>query len=100
MVRLRDGMWLPAEGVHTEYAEDVYEITPAADKQGVSLLCPVRQVHNRGHTLNTPTITLVSLPILVAHFSRDFRAQPDPPSRAPFSSSSENGLGPGLTGAC
>ena len=53
-------MWLPAEGVRTEYAEDVYEVTPAADEQSVSLLCPVRQVHTRGHTLNTPTVTLVS----------------------------------------
>lgn len=59
MVRLRDGMWLPAEGVRTEYAEDIYDITSAPDQQSVSLLCPVRQVHTRGNTLNTPTVTIV-----------------------------------------
>lgn len=59
MVRLRDGMWLPAEGVRTEYAEDIYDITSALDQQSVSLLCPVRQVHTRGNTLNTPTVTIV-----------------------------------------
>lgn len=60
MVRLRDGMWLPANGVRTEYAEDIYDITSAPDQQGVSLLCPVKQVHTRGNTLNTPTVTIVS----------------------------------------
>lgn len=59
MVRLRDGMWLPAENMRVEYAEDVYEITPHQDKQGLSLLCPTKHIRSRGDTLNQPTITLV-----------------------------------------
>lgn len=59
MVQLRDGMWLPAEGVSTEYAEEVYDIAPLSDGQGLSLLCPVKQIMRRGHALNTPTVTLV-----------------------------------------
>ncbi|KAK7421288.1 hypothetical protein QQZ08_010004 [Neonectria magnoliae] len=58
MVRLRDGMWLPAEGIHTEYAEDVYEVTPSEDQQALSLLCPVKKIRSRGDTLNQPTLTL------------------------------------------
>ncbi|KAK6078254.1 alpha-d-xyloside xylohydrolase [Seiridium cupressi] len=27
-MKFRDGMWLPAEGIQAEYAEEVYEITP------------------------------------------------------------------------
>lgn len=60
MVNLRDGMWLPAEGVRAEYAEDIYEIAPQDGEQGLSLLCPVRQIHGRSDSLNTPTVTLVS----------------------------------------
>lgn len=60
MVRLQDGMWLAAEGVRTEYAEDIYEITPQDDRQGLSLLCPTKHIRSRGDTLNISTITLVS----------------------------------------
>jgi len=58
MVRLRDGMWLPAEGIRTEYAEDVYTIIPSKDEQALSLLCPTKHIHSRGDTLNQPTLTL------------------------------------------
>ncbi|KFA47785.1 hypothetical protein S40293_09032 [Stachybotrys chartarum IBT 40293] len=58
MVRLRDGMWLPAEDLHVEYAEEVYEITPQEDQQSLSLLCPTRKIFSRGNTLNQPTVTL------------------------------------------
>ena len=61
MVQLRDGMWLPAEGVRTEYAEDIYEITEQGDQQGFSALCPVKQIISRGDSLNQPTIKLVSI---------------------------------------
>ncbi|EEU47396.1 glycoside hydrolase family 31 [Fusarium vanettenii 77-13-4] len=57
-MHLRDGMWLPAEGVRTEYAEDVYEITPQEDQQALNLLCPVKHINSRGDTLNQPTVTL------------------------------------------
>ncbi|EOO02295.1 putative glycoside hydrolase family 31 protein [Phaeoacremonium minimum UCRPA7] len=58
MVRLRDGMWLPAEQLRAEYAEDVYEITPQEDQQAMSLLCPTKHINSRGDTLNQPTVTL------------------------------------------
>lgn len=59
MVRLRDGMWMEAENVQVQYAEDIYEITPQEDGQGLSLLCPTKHIRSRGDTLNQPTITLV-----------------------------------------
>lgn len=60
MVRLRDGMWLPAENVRAEYAEEVYEITPLQGSTGLSLLCPAKKILGRGDALNLPTVTLVS----------------------------------------
>ncbi|KAL7782200.1 glycoside hydrolase family 31 protein [Trichoderma ceciliae] len=57
-MKFRDGMWLPLEGMRTEYAEDVYTITKRSDGRAVSLLCPTKQVRSRGDTLNLPTITL------------------------------------------
>ncbi|KAJ9137162.1 Alpha-xylosidase [Pleurostoma richardsiae] len=58
MVRLRDGMWLPREGMRAEYAEDVYEIAPQEDQQAMSLLCPTKHINNRGDTLNQPTVNV------------------------------------------
>ncbi|KAJ6438122.1 sugar hydrolase [Purpureocillium lavendulum] len=58
MVRLRDGMWLPAEGVRAEYAEEVYAVTEKQGQPALSLLCPVKQIRSRGDTLNQPTVTL------------------------------------------
>jgi alpha-D-xyloside xylohydrolase len=63
MVRFRDGMWMAAEGMRVEYAEDIYTIKPQDDKQGLSLLCPTKNVRSRGDTLNLSTVTLVSLTI-------------------------------------
>lgn len=60
MVRLRDGMWLPAQDVRVEYAEEVYDLTPLPDQKGLSLLCPVKKIRTRGDTLNQPTVTIVS----------------------------------------
>lgn len=57
-MKFRDGMWLPAEGVQTEYAEEVYEITET--QNGLSLLCPTRKIFSRGDTLNRSTLTVVS----------------------------------------
>lgn len=65
MVRFRDGMWLPAENMFTEYAEQVYYNDTRADGKGVSLLCPTRYVKSRGDTLNRSTVTLVCTQILV-----------------------------------
>lgn len=60
MVHFRDGMWLPAEGMWVEYAEEVYETTPRPGNKGLSLLCPTKKIRRRGDTLNTSTVTLVS----------------------------------------
>jgi len=57
-MHLRDGMWLPAQDFRTEYAEDVYEITPNQDQQALSLLCPTKHIRTRGDGLNQPTLTL------------------------------------------
>lgn len=58
MVRLRDGMWLPAAGMKLDYAEEVYDIATHDDQQRLSLLCPVKQIRSRGDTLNQPTVTV------------------------------------------
>lgn len=57
-MKFRDGMWMVAEGMRVEYAEEVYDITET-DK-GLSLLCPSRKIRSRGDTLNTSTLTIVS----------------------------------------
>lgn len=58
MVRLRDGMWLPAEGMRVEYAEEVYDIAAHEDQNQLNLLCPTKHIKSRGDTLNQPTVTL------------------------------------------
>ncbi|KAI0022918.1 glycoside hydrolase family 31 protein [Xylariomycetidae sp. FL0641] len=55
-MKFRDGMWLPAEGLWVEYAEEVYEITET--QKGMSLLCPTRKIMGRGDSLNRSTLTL------------------------------------------
>jgi hypothetical protein len=61
MVRFRDGMWLPAEDMTAEYAEQVYYNETRPDGKGVSLLCPTKYIARRGDTLNRSTVTLVSI---------------------------------------
>ncbi|KAI1190828.1 glycoside hydrolase family 31 protein [Nemania serpens] len=55
-MKFRDGMWLTAEGMRVEYAEDVYNITET--ETGLSLLCPTRKILSRGDTLNQSTLTI------------------------------------------
>ncbi|KAI1079974.1 glycoside hydrolase family 31 protein [Whalleya microplaca] len=55
-MKFRDGMWLVAEGMRVEYAEDVHSITQT--EKGLSLLCPTRKVMRRGDTLNLSTLTI------------------------------------------
>ncbi|KAI0506037.1 glycoside hydrolase family 31 protein [Xylaria bambusicola] len=55
-MKFRDGMWLTAEGMRVEYAEDVYNITQT--EKWLSLLCPNRKIFSRGDTLNQSTITI------------------------------------------
>lgn len=49
-------MWLIAEGMRVEYAEDVYDITKK--ENGLSLLCPTKHIRSRGDTLNLSTLTI------------------------------------------
>lgn len=58
-MKFRDGMWLTAEGVRVEYAEEVYNIKKT--DQGLSLLCPTKKIKSRGDTLNLSTLTIVRL---------------------------------------
>ncbi|RDW77701.1 hypothetical protein BP6252_05754 [Coleophoma cylindrospora] len=57
-MRFRDGMWLVAEGVRAEYAEEVYSFTKNEDGKGLSLLCPTRQIRSRGDVLNLSTLSV------------------------------------------
>lgn len=56
-MKFRDGMWLVAEGMSVEYAEEVYETSPT--ENGLRLLCPTRKILSRGDTLNRSTLTIV-----------------------------------------
>ncbi|KAI1374498.1 glycoside hydrolase family 31 protein [Hypoxylon crocopeplum] len=55
-MKFRDGMWMVAEGMRVEYAEEVHDITET--EKGLSLLCPSKKIRNRGDTLNTSTLTI------------------------------------------
>ncbi|KAI0107639.1 glycoside hydrolase family 31 protein [Hypoxylon sp. NC0597] len=55
-MKFRDGMWMVAEGMRVEYAEEVYDITET--EKGLSLLCPSKKIRTRGDTLNTSTLTI------------------------------------------
>ncbi|KAH8884692.1 hypothetical protein GQ53DRAFT_829644 [Thozetella sp. PMI_491] len=55
-MKFRDGMWLVAEGMRVEYAEEVHDIRET--ERGLSLLCPTKQIRSRGDTLNLSTLTI------------------------------------------
>ncbi len=52
-------MWLVAENVQIDYAEEVYSIRETPSGKGVSLLCPTRKIRTRGDVLNIGTISVV-----------------------------------------
>ena len=56
-MKFRDGMWLVAEGMRVEYAEEVYDIKQT--DTGLSLMCPTKVIRSRGDTLNLGTVTIV-----------------------------------------
>ena len=58
-MKFRDGMWMVAEGMRVEYAEEVYSVTQTEKR--LSLLCPSKKIFRRGDTLNTSTLTIVSI---------------------------------------
>lgn len=55
-------MWLGAEGLRAEYAEEVFSIDQSPDSKKLSLLCPTSKQFSRGDSLNRPTLTLVRKP--------------------------------------
>lgn len=57
-MKFRDGMWMTAEDVRVDYAEEVYDTKRTAT--GLSLLCPTKHIRSRGDSLSVSTITLVS----------------------------------------
>jgi alpha-D-xyloside xylohydrolase len=80
-MKFRDGMWLPAENVRSEYAEEVHTVTKSEDGKGLSLLCPTKKIKARADSLNLGTLTVVSaFPILSfesCSFSQDLEAPLD-----------------------
>ncbi|CCX09392.1 glycoside hydrolase family 31 protein [Pyronema domesticum] len=56
-MKFRDGMWLLREEFKVEYAEEVRKID-VLDEDTLSLLCPTRQIHSRGDTLNRAVVTI------------------------------------------
>jgi alpha-D-xyloside xylohydrolase len=68
-MKFRDGQWLPAEDVRSEFAEEVYTVTKDPNGKALSLLCPTKKVFSRNDTLNLSTLTVVcdSFPRLGNH---------------------------------
>lgn len=56
-------MWLGAEGLRAEYAEEVFSVHQSEDNSKLSLLCPTSQQRSRGDSLNRPTLTIVGMPL-------------------------------------
>ncbi|KAK3945550.1 putative glycoside hydrolase [Diplogelasinospora grovesii] len=83
-MKFRDGMWLVAEGMRVEYAEDIHAITPTpSGNGGLSLLCPTKHIRSRGDTLNLSTLTIDIEPefdgvlsVEVTHWSGSVRRGP------------------------
>ena len=63
-MKFRDGMWLPAQDVSSEFAEEVYSVTATKGGRAVSLLCPTRKIRGRADSLNLSTLTIVRIPVV------------------------------------
>lgn len=76
-MKFRDGQWLPAEGVTAAYAEEVYAVTERKDGKALELLCPTKKILSRGNTLDSSTLTIVSIlaavPNLPDHCNRTLK---------------------------
>jgi hypothetical protein len=72
IMKFRDGMWLVAEGVHPEYAEEVYSITQGEKGKALSLLCPTKKQPQRFDSLNMPTLTIVWQFLIICLCDTDF----------------------------
>jgi alpha-D-xyloside xylohydrolase len=61
-MKFRDGMWLQAQDIRSEYAEEVYSATEGKEGKTLSLFCPARKIRTRSDSLNLSTLTIVSPP--------------------------------------
>lgn len=61
IMKFRDGMWLQAQDIRSEYAEEVYSVTEREDGRALSLLCPTKKIFSRSDSLNLSTLTIVSV---------------------------------------
>lgn len=55
-MKFTDGYWLMRDGVQASYAAEVADVQATDDR--FTLYAPVRQVTDRGHTLNSPLLTV------------------------------------------
>ncbi|MDX2917549.1 MULTISPECIES: alpha-xylosidase [Streptomyces] len=55
-MKFTDGYWLMRDGISASYATEVAETRVEDDR--LTLYAPVRHVENRGHTLNSPLLTV------------------------------------------
>ncbi|MFE9886165.1 alpha-xylosidase [Streptomyces scopuliridis] len=55
-MKFTDGYWLMRDGVNASFAAEVAEAR--VDHDRLTLYAPVRHVENRGHTLNSPLLTV------------------------------------------
>lgn len=62
-MKFRDGMWLQAQDIHSEYAEEVYSVTEGEDGKSLSLFCPTKKIRSRSDSLNLSTLTIVCIPM-------------------------------------
>jgi len=85
-------MWLVAEGMRVEYAEEVYSITEREDKKALSLLCPTKKIFTRGDVLNLSTLSIVGLSP-IAHSVADERRTLKPSLTASYQLKRRIGLG-------
>jgi alpha-D-xyloside xylohydrolase len=61
-MKFRDGMWLQAQDIRSEYAEEVYSVTESKNGKELSLFCPTKKIRSRSDSLNLSTLNIVGMP--------------------------------------
>jgi alpha-D-xyloside xylohydrolase len=61
IMKLRDGMWLQAQDIRSEYAEEVYSVAERGDGKQLSLFCPTKKIRARSDSLNLSTLSIVGM---------------------------------------
>ena len=62
IMKFRDGMWLQARDIRSEYAEEVYSAAARENGKQLSLCCPTKKIRARSDSLNLSTLTIVGMP--------------------------------------